>query len=140
MGVAGAAAEPPPDDASVNDDLVLFRRVPPAHTRWTPDGPEIRDGLFKNFPNPELLRMSVVLEDTLREDDRSPETIVAAYPLFGVAAITAAAVRAEQQGVVRSRTEEEPAHGDVCGEKPTSRRIRLAEQAWWVVEPPRGPS
>lgn len=80
--------------------------------------------------------MSVVLEDTLVELGRNPESIIENRPGHGVLGIRAKDVRAEAQRIERSPLTVELAHGDVWGEKPGSRRRRLATKAFWVVEPP----
>lgn len=80
--------------------------------------------------------MSVVLEDRLRELGRSAPSLLAGRPTgYGLAALTAAQVRAEAQRIERTPKPEEEAHGDVWGDKPTSRRRRFATLAQWVVEP-----
>lgn len=126
----------PDDDTSVTDLTLLYRWVPPAHVRRTPSGVECRDGAFKNFPNPATRRMSVVLDDTLRALGREPRSILAGKPGYGLIAVTAAHVRAEQQRVARSPLPDEAAHGDVWGDKTAGRRRRLARQAQWIIEPP----
>jgi hypothetical protein len=127
---------PPEDDLSVEPDCDLYRRVPPDHWRLVGGEFEIREGAFKNFPQPERKRMSVVLGDTLDQLERDPNSILPpGREDYGVVALKAAAVRAECQRVMRSRTNEEPAHGDVYGDKPPSRRKRLVPLATWVVYP-----
>ncbi len=44
-------------------------------------------------------------------------------------------VRSEDQKVLRSEPPEEPAHGDIWGDKPAGRRRRLTSRARWVIEP-----
>lgn len=124
------------DDPSIDDGTTLFRWVPPAHIRRTAEGPEWRDGVFKNFPRREELRMSVVLQDRLEELGRTPESILEGRPGHGLVGILAGDVRAEEQKIERTPLEEELAHGDVCGEKPSARRRILAGKAFWVIEPP----
>jgi len=127
---------PPDDDASVDAECPLFRRVPPDHWKLVDGEFEIRDGAFKNFPKPERKRMSIVLGDTLAELNRDPRSILPpGRDDFGVVALSAAAVRAECQRVIRSETDEEPAHGDVYGEKTAGRRKRFIPLARWVVYP-----
>ena len=126
----------PQNDPSIDADLDLFRRVPPEHYRVVDGEFVLKEGAFKNFPRPERKRMSVALGDRLKELERQPDSV---RPLgrddYGVVALKARAVRAECQRVIRSPTEEEPAHGDVCGDKPPSRRKRLVPLARWVVYP-----
>ena len=80
--------------------------------------------------------MSVVLADALEEEGRLPGSILADKDGYGLVALTAEEVRAEEQRVVRSPLPEEEAHGDVWGEKPAGRRCRFARLARWIVEPP----
>lgn len=133
--MAADVDEEPEDDPSVGPDLILYRWVPPQHWRRRDGQIECRDGAFKNFPNPELLRMSIVLDDTLRDDGREPSAIIEGRRDFGLVALTARQVRDIEQRVIRSATEDEPAHGDVWGEKPGAVRRRLASAAEWVIEP-----
>lgn len=127
--------EPPEDDHTVEDGTALYRRVPPAHWKKVGDEFIVRDGAFKNFPNPERKRMSVVLGDTLEQLDRGTESVRGRAPNYGVIAITAEIARQEAQRIERSPQNDEPAHGDVYGEKPTSCRKKFAAQAVWVVYP-----
>lgn len=127
----------PVDDVSIDNSTLLYRWVAPAHIRRTEAGLECRDGAFKNFPNPETLCMSIVLDDTLRAHEREPDSILVTRPGYGLVALTAGEVReAEQQRVLRSPRPEELAHGDVWGEKTAGRRRRLAQMARWVIQPP----
>jgi hypothetical protein len=133
------AEEGPIDDVSIENSTLLYRWVAPAHIRRTSAGIECRDGAFKNFPNPETLRMSIVLDDTLREHEREPDSILVLRSGYGLVALTAGEVRnLEQQRVLRSPRPEEPAHGDVWGEKSVGRRRRLAQLARWIIEPSGG--
>ncbi len=125
----------PEDDSTVGDSLVLYRWVSPVHIRSTEWGPELREEAFKNFPHPEHKRMSIVLDDRLRELRRVPASIVGGRAGYGLVALTAGEVRTEEQRVLRSPMPDEAAHGDVWGDKPVARRRRLAEQARWIVRP-----
>jgi hypothetical protein len=80
--------------------------------------------------------MSVVLDDTLRTQNREPAALIQGLPGFGLVAVTAAEVREEEQRVLRSPVPQEPAHGDVWGPKAPARRRRLAELARWIIAPP----
>lgn len=134
--VATTGGDDPADDPSVANPTLLYRWVAPAHIRHTATGVECRDGAFKNFPNPETRRMSIVLEDTLRAHNREPNTILEHRPGYGLVAVTVGEVRElEQQRVLRSERPEELAHGDVWGDKPPARRRRLAQLARWIIEP-----
>jgi hypothetical protein len=129
------------DDAPVVDDVDVHRLLNPAldidwdhdEGRWV-----VKSSAFQNPTKPEPTnRMSVVLGDTLEAMDRPPEDARRAKPEWYVAALTAGFVRTEDQEVERSPTDEEPAHGDVVGDKKSrARRRRFADAARWVVEPP----
>jgi hypothetical protein len=125
----------PEDDLTILNETLLYRWVAPAHIKRAEGVIECRDGAFKNFPHPETLRMSVVLGDTLAARARTPESILDGRPGYGLVAVTAGEVRAEEQRALRSELPEEPAHGDVWGVKTAARRRRLAQVARWVMEP-----
>jgi hypothetical protein len=131
----GPSEDPPDDDRTIDDHTPLYRRVPPAQWKEVGDEYVVRDGAFKNFPHPERKRMSVVLADTLEQLDRDTESVRGDEPNYGVIAITAKAARDEEQRIERSPRYDEPAHGDVYGDKPPGRRKKFAAQAEWVVYP-----
>ena len=108
--------------------------MPPEHIRHGPAGPEIRDGAFKNFPNPELKRMSVVLGDSLTTTDRQPSSLAIKVG-GGLARLRAGDVRAKKQRIERTPQSDEPAHGDVWGDKPGATRRALAKVAEWEIPP-----
>jgi len=116
--------------------MLLYRWVSPTHVRQTPIGPEWREGVFKNFPRPEERRMSVVVQDRLDELNRSPASILDGLVGYGLIGIRAGDVREEEQRIERTPRDDEPAHGDVWGDKPGARRRKLAAKAFWVVPPP----
>jgi hypothetical protein len=125
------------DDQSIADDAELYRRVPPEHCRFIGGEVEVREGAFKNFPHPELKRMSVVLGDRLAELERDPRTILKGHEHCGVVVLRAGPLRHdEEQKLQRTPKPEELAHGDVVGDKPASRKKRLAAMAEWVIRPP----
>jgi hypothetical protein len=126
----------PGDDAPVEDPTLLFRRVSPRFIQETDNGPRVSKGAFQNTTDTD--EMSVALGDTLAALDREPESIITGHAEFGVVSLTAGFVRnEEEQTVRRSQTDEEPAHGDVIGEKTPARRKRFALRSVWVVCPPR---
>lgn len=133
---AANGSDAPEDDPSIDDETELYRRVPPAHWKRVGDEYVVRDSAFKNHPNPEMKRMSVVLGDTLEQASRNPESVRSAdQKNYGVVAIRARIVREHEQVIERSPQPNEPAHGDVYGEKPTGRRKKLVAAAEWIVYP-----
>lgn len=96
----------------------------------------VRDSAFKNFPNKESGRMSIVLGDRLDELGREVESVLdESQSGFGVVSLIAEEVRKYDQELERSPTDDEPAHGDVVGQKATARRKQLASIAKWVIPP-----
>jgi hypothetical protein len=131
-GIVGDA-----DDPSIADTTAIYRRVPPQHCRFVDGDVEVRDGAFKNFPKPERKRMSVVLGDRLVALQRDPRTILEGYEHCGVVVLRAGRLRHEEdQTIQRTPTADEPAHGDVIGEKSAARKKHLAAMAEWVIKPP----
>ncbi len=117
------------EDAAVPADTSLFRRVHPSEIVWDDnDGcPRPGSGVFKD---PE---MSVHLGDVLQDEGREPETVLAAKPTYSLVSLTTAFVESEQQEVRRRPIDEDPSHGEVCGEKPRARRRLFARTAEFVV-------
>jgi hypothetical protein len=91
--------------------------------------------------------MSVVLGDTLSAFGRQPsglpaESVVCAGAPedWGVAVLEVAFLRqSEEQEILRTPEDAEPAHGDVRGTKGSGRRKRLKAHADWVIQPARPP-
>ena len=133
------SSQPPPayqDDPAIQDEVRLLRRV---HPQWI-----VRDNnlnclrpssqAFNNSPDGSP--MSVIREDVLENEHRSPVSTLAGYPGYALAALTAGTVRQNGQGVAADPLPEEPAHALVFGNKTESVRRRLAKASRWVVEPP----
>lgn len=90
--------------------------------------------------------MSVVLSDALEGLGRVPENLPIETPcagdpeLWGVARLEVGFLRhEEEQEILRTPEEDEPAHGDVRGVKNTKRRRRLKKHAEWVIQPAKRP-
>lgn len=124
---------------AIADDVPLYRLVHPAldvawdenDRRWI-----VKSSAFQNQTRPvKSGKMSVVLGDTLADLGRPPEDARRTKPDWYVVSVTAAFARSEDQVVERSPIHEEPAHGDVVGEKKPPRRRRFAHAAVWVVQP-----
>lgn len=134
----------------MEDETDVYRMVPVGSCdvvdgRWA-----FQSGAFDNStPEHDGERddeMSVVLQDTLMALDRVPEDLPQETPcagdreLWGVAKLNVGFLRDKQeQEIIRSPTNDEPAHGDVRGGKAPARRKRLKKHAEWVVEPAKRP-
>jgi len=128
----------PSDDAPVGDEVALYRLIPTAQCDVVDGEWAFQSAAFDNTSGTD--EMSIVLGDTLqlleRVPDDLPERIFGGDPdRWGVAVLSASAVRAEDQDIRRSPVAEEPAHGDVVGPKGSKRRRRLKKSAEWVVPP-----
>jgi hypothetical protein len=121
------------DDPTISNDERLLRRIHPSHVDWDADGqPNISSAAFK------AVELSVNLASVMEKAGRNPNDTLLGQAGFGLAAITAGQARAQHQLVVRDPTEEEPAHGLVCGEKKRGNICRkLRDGAHWLVAPSR---
>lgn len=134
-GAESTRDDPPKTDAPVDGGTLLHRRIHPVHYKRREDGTfRLRDSAFKNPTGG--LDMSVQLDDTLTAIGQTPADLLASHDRdWGVAAIRARTATDEDQTVERTPREGDEAHGDVVGEKPTSRRRRFADAACWTVVP-----
>jgi hypothetical protein len=96
-------------------------------------GIRVSSGAFQNSSNSE--GMSVLLEDALEAEERTAASTISAYPSFGLVSVTAGFCFTEDQAVERVPEDNDPAHGEVIGEKSQGRRKRFAKAASWVVQP-----
>jgi hypothetical protein len=120
------------DDPTIFDETELWRRIPPRHFVHDQNLQRIRpsSAAFENHPDGSPMSVLLALEAG------TPETALAHYEGFALAAITAGLARQCGPGVARDPLPEEPAHAVVFGSK--SKRIsrRLAMGSRWVVPPP----
>ena len=137
-------------EAPVADETDVYRLIPVASCDVIDGQWEFQSGAFDNStPLRDGERddeMSVVLQDTLAALDRLPERLPIETPcsgdpeLWGVARLNIGFLRKdEEQEIIRSPKEDEPAHGDVRGTKNTKRRRRLKKHAEWVIRPSKDP-
>jgi hypothetical protein len=118
----------------IDPDVRLLRRVSPQFMKPLPDGGiRVSAGAFQNSTNTE--GMSVLLEDTLQTEERTPASTISAFPDFGLVSLTAGFCASEDQTVKRAPEDDEPAHGEVIGKKSPGRRKRFAQAASWIVQP-----
>lgn len=136
----------PAVDAPVNDGDEVYRLVKVDSCRAVDGRWEFQSSAFDNssplHDDERDDEMSVVLQDTLSALERVPERLPIETPVtggletWGVARLSAGFLRnQEDQDILRSPNDDEPAHGDVRGTKNPPRRKRLKKNATWVVEP-----
>lgn len=136
----------------VDEDILIFRMVKtsqcqPKNGKW-----EFQSNAFaNNSPAPEdpdgpKVDMSVVLGDTLEDEDRKPEDLPnpdegapnMSGEEWGVAVVPAKALRDDAaQTILRTpNLPHEPAHGDVRGRKRSGKeRTIIKQNAEWVICP-----
>lgn len=135
----------------IPDGCVLYRRVPPVFVDWgTIDDkgePKITSGAFQDYGDKQLAAldypapaMSVERGDMLVDQNVDPHELVAAYgPTYGVAKITAALARENQQGVQADPIPESQAHAIVFSKVGRKRsgaaKDALALGAKWEIVP-----
>lgn len=116
------------DDATIQPDERLFRRIHPKHV--VPD----KDGGFRPssaaFNDREL---SVDIASILTELNRTHQSCLDGYEGYGLVSFSAETARANQQAVCRDPLPENPAHGIVHGDKPTRVKKQLVAQSTWLV-------
>ena len=72
-----------------------------------------------------------ILPDQVARDDRQPSQLLENHPGYRLVSFTAEFLRSLQQGLIRSPTPDEPAHGGVTGSKPYSVRKKMSQEACW---------
>ena len=117
-----------PDDKTIPDEAVIWRRVTPDQVKTTDDG---------FIPTPSAFRdssdspMSAILAA-----GSSTDRALAACPDNGVVGITAGELRALGQRIIRDPVEGEPAHLLVAGRKPRGGfQKKVSKAATWIVYP-----
>lgn len=120
--------------AVVDPAVLVLRRISPQQMKPLPSGGiRISSGAFQNTSGTE--GMSVVMEDTLRDEGRAAQELIAPYLGFGLVSLTTGLCIEEEQEVRRLPVDEEPAHGEVLGKKTKGRSKRFAGAADWVIRP-----
>jgi hypothetical protein len=130
----------------VPDDGYVFRLIPVGSCDVVDGQWEFQSGAFDNASplsdDESSLDMSVALGDALEALGRLPEHLPIETPcagrpeLWGVAMLQIGYLRnKEDQEILRTRQDDELAHGDVRGVKNTKRRRRLKKHAKWVIRP-----
>jgi hypothetical protein len=134
------------DDTSIPNDELLYRVISTANVEWADTTPvRVQTNGFQDKPESELpalgvpaVAVSVYLHSELIKSGRTP-TDLRWGPEYGVATVTAAQVRTEGQGVVRSPKEGEPEHAMVFtlqgAKKSKGQSKRIAAVAIIVIAP-----
>ena len=126
-----AEAGPPPDDASISNEAMLWRRVPDYH--FVPDasgGIRPSSAAFEDDPDGDP--MSTVLASP----GRDPYAVLLGNDGWGLVAIPVSLVRELGWGVERRPVPDEADHVVVIGAKKKSKCRQVARACTWVIPPP----
>lgn len=121
----------PPDDASIADDAILWRRVPDRHFVPGPDG-RLRPSSAAFDDGGDGDSMSAVLA----EAERNPCPVLQGNDGWGLVAIEVRLIRELGWRVERDPVPDEPAHVLVHGDKTKGKMRRVAKECIWVIPPP----
>ena len=124
------------DDHTIEDDMPLWRRIPPMHVIfdenqgcWRPSS-----AAFDDHPNG--TPMSVILGQEVMNARRTPESVLEGHERLGLTSFTAGLARTNNQGVMRKPLLTEPAHAEVFGRKTKGVKRALAKGSMWIFRPP----
>lgn len=115
-------SEQPCPDRELTGPDELLRWVHPA--LYDQVSESLDPAVFKNFPNPEFNRCSANWAEC-----STVHHTIRGRPGHGVASIRVQVCWEEEQEVERAAEENNPAHCNIVGDKPGSRRRRLAKAA-----------
>lgn len=116
------------DDPSIENEILLLRRVPPAKAKRNSDGTlRIPSDTFRDS------RGQCSVDQML--DGGQPERTLQGHDGYGLAAISVGDLREEGFGVIPDPLPDEPNHSLITGCEKRTRRQRLARRAHWLKEP-----
>lgn len=126
------------NDATIEDDEVLLRRIYPGSGSWIYDQNLGRtrptSQAFNDHPNGSP--MSVHLSSVLAHHGLESKIVLEGHEGFALVSITAGLVRQCNQVIVRKPLAGDPAHAEVIGNKTPGVRKKMARNAVWVFPPP----
>jgi hypothetical protein len=120
-----------PDDETIPDASLLYRRVTRHHLFWDEEKSccRVSSGFYRG------LDLSVVIGARLEELGRNPESTLDNHPEEALVSFEAGIARSVAQAVCRAPEDDEDAHG-LCFGKKTSGAIKALHRASiWVVPP-----
>lgn len=129
------------DDKTISDDTLLYRRVlnqpdPPAsQIIWDENKNNWRPSSVAFCDHRDGSAMSIAIDDTLKKESLSPDSLLIGHDNFSLAAFPARIARENAQGIIRNPLENDPAHGEVFGKKTKGVKRALANNSHWYIEP-----
>jgi len=129
--VPPSQVDAPPDDLSIPDDAVIWRRVPDRHFVAIPEG-QIRPSSAAFDDDPDGDSMSAVLATP----GRDPYPVLLGNEGWGLVAIEVRLVRELGWSIEKTPEPDEPDHVHVHGNKTKGKTRRVARDCAWVIPPP----
>jgi hypothetical protein len=127
---------PYPDDPTIGNDAILWRRI---HPFWivaddNTGSLRVSSAAFDN--SPDGTPTSVHLETVATAHGISADVILESFPGYCMAALSAGDARLVHQAVLRAPRNNDPSHGFIAGEKTKRVKKSLARVCVWVGTPP----
>jgi len=124
-------APKPPDDPSIGNDDLLWRRVPPEQVVFDENLNRLRPSsmAFQNTSGTSGMSVNIAAETTVENTLRESENLL-------LVEFPASVPRGVGQGVIRNPLPDNPAHAEVTGKKTKSVQKTLYNNCAWVVGPP----
>ena len=126
----------PPDDLTVPNDAVLWRRIPPRHLVDDQNQGGVRPSSAAFEDSPDGSPMSAALASGCG----GAQDVLTGHEGFGLVAFSAGFIREQGLRIVRDPQPEEPWHVLIVGNKTRGLRKQLTRNATWVVLPTEPPS
>jgi hypothetical protein len=125
-------ADDPPDDFSISNEAVLWRRIPHYHFVPMPDGGlRPSSAAFEDDP-----KDGDPMSTVLARIDRDPFPVLLGNVGWGMVSISVRLIRELGLVVQRRPLPEEPDHVVVIGHKTGGKRKRIVRECLWVIPPP----
>ncbi len=123
------------DDPTIQKDAVLWRRIHPSWCVRDENKGTLRVSSAAFDDSEDGTPLSVLLASLVAASGKQDLDVIADFPGYSIAGITAGIARSCGQGVARTPEPDEPAHASVFGRKTKSVKRTLAREATWVIAP-----
>jgi len=117
------------DDPTIEDDAELWRRLNPEWVIWDENMGCHRPSTAAFDNSRDGSPTSFYLAEIVRQTDRDEDAVLAPFPGYSLASVSAGEARDCHQGVTRDPLPEEPAHALMFGPKTKSTKRCLAQKA-----------
>jgi len=127
--------KPYSDDPTIANGSILWRRIYPGWAIHDENSGKLRVSSAAFDDSKDGTPTSVLLADIVILSGREARSVLAGFPEYGLAALSADQVRNCGNGVARDPLPEEPAHGLITGRKTKKAKQCLQRAADWVIRP-----